>query len=133
MRATLRRRGAMAAVVAALSAGGMLLTTASASATASAPASANASALLTVEVGAAIFNGRSLASGEVGIPDLWSGDVLLATCWNTGENLGRGNRWYFTVYERYSRFNGLELTASGWTYAPYVDNSAASKSVITHC
>ncbi|MGW0869363.1 hypothetical protein ACWD3Z_02615 [Streptomyces sp. NPDC002740] len=38
-----------------------------------------------------------------------------------------------TVYERYSRFNGLELTVTGWTYAPYVDNSAASKSLITHC
>jgi hypothetical protein len=132
MRATLRRRGAMAAVVAALSAGGMLLTTASASATASAPASATASALLRVEVGAAIFNGRSLASGEVGIPDLWSGDLLLATCWNTGEDLGHGNRWYLTVNERYSRF-GLELFVTGWTYAPFVDNSVASKSVIKHC
>jgi len=117
----------MAAVVAALSAGGMVLGTTSAS------AAASSSALLTVEVGAAVFNGRSLASGEVGVPDLWSGDKLLATCWSTGEDLGGGNRWYLTVYERYNRLNGLELTVTGWTYAPYVDNSAASKSLITHC
>jgi hypothetical protein len=127
MRGKLRRRGAMVAAVAALSAAGMVLTTATAS------ASTTASALLRVEVGAAVFNGRSLASGEVGVPALWSGDVLLATCWSTGEDLGGGNRWYLTVYERYNRLNGLELTVTGWTYAPYVDNSAASKSVITRC
>ncbi|MFD3313590.1 hypothetical protein [Streptomyces sp. NPDC058656] len=127
MRGKLRRRGAMAAVVAALSAGGMVLSTASAS------AAASASVLIRVEVGAAVFNGRSLASGTVGVPDLWSGDVLLATCWNTGQNLGGGNRWYLTVYERYNHLNGLELTVTGWTYAPYVDNSAASNGAITHC
>lgn len=127
MRGKLRRRGAMAAVVAALSTAGMVLSTASAS------AAASASVLLRVEVGAAVFNGRNLASGTVGVPDLWSGDVLLATCWNTGENLGGGNRWYLTVYERYNHLNGLELTVTGWTYAPFVDNSAASNGAITHC
>ncbi|MFC8662169.1 MULTISPECIES: hypothetical protein [Streptomyces] len=127
MRGKLRRRGAMAALVAALSAGGMVLSTVSAS------AAASASALLRVEVGAAVFNGRNLASGTVGVPDLWAGDVLLATCWSTGENLGGGNRWYLTVYERYNHLNGLELTVTGWTYAPFVDNSAASNGTITRC
>ncbi len=114
----------MAALVAVLSAGGMTL--------AAAPASA--SALLTVQVGAGVFNGRNLASGLVGVPDLYSGDVLLALCWDTGQNLNnRGDRWYLTVYERYHRFNGLELTVTGWTYAPYVDNSAASNIAVPHC
>ncbi|MFI6340255.1 hypothetical protein [Streptomyces sp. NPDC050535] len=123
MRGKLRRRSAMVTAVAALSAGGMVLSTGSAS----------ASALLTVQVGAAVFNGRNLASGTVGVPDLWSGDTLLATCWNTGENLGGGNRWYLTVLERYNRLNGLELTVTGWTYAPYVDNSAATNGTLQHC
>ncbi len=116
----IRRRGAIAALIAALSAGGTVL--------AATPASA--SALLTVQVGAGVFNGRSTTSGLVGVPDLYSGDVLLALCWNTGQDLGRGDHWYLTVYERYKRFNGLELTVTGWTYAPYVDNTAAS---LPHC
>ncbi|MFJ4835955.1 hypothetical protein ACIP79_39560 [Streptomyces sp. NPDC088747] len=96
--------------------------------------SASAAALLRVEVGAAIFNGRSLASGTVGIPDLWAGDTLLATCWNTGENLGHGNKWYLTVLEQYNRLDGLQLTVTGWTYAPFVDNSSAgTNGTLPHC
>lgn len=118
MRRTIRRRGAMIAVTAALSAGGLMLGTA---------ASASASALipLTTANGAALFNGTTIASGTVGVPDLWPGDTILATCWSRGDNLGGGNVWYRTVDERYAHLNGLELTATGWTYGAYVDTNTA--------
>ena len=86
-----------------------------------------------MQVGAAVFVSTNLASGTVGVPDLWSGDLLLAGCWTTGEDLGRGNTWYHTIDERYNHLNGLELTVTGWTYAPYVDSSAASKGSLSHC
>ncbi|HEY8978278.1 MAG TPA: hypothetical protein VIU15_01700 [Streptomyces sp.] len=124
MRRTFRRRGALAAAVAALSAGGLVLATAE---------SASASSLITVQIGAAVFNSTNLASGTVGVPDLWSGDLLLTDCWSTGQNLGRGNIWYHTIDERYNHLGGLELFVTGWTYAPYVDNSAAAAGSISHC
>ncbi|GAQ59391.1 hypothetical protein [Streptomyces acidiscabies] len=124
MRVKIRRRGASMAAVAALSAGGLVLATAG---------SASASSLLTVQVGAAVFVSTNLASGTVGVPDLWSGDQLLTNCWSTGQNLGRGNIWYHTLDERYAHLGGLELTVTGWTYAPYVDNSAAANGSIPHC
>ncbi|NEA69033.1 hypothetical protein [Streptomyces sp. SID12488] len=124
MRGKFRRRGASIAAVAALSAGGLILATAG---------SASATSLLTVQVGAAVFKSTNLASGTVGVPDLWSGDLLLADCWTTGQNLGRGNIWYHTIDERYNHLGGLELTVTGWTYAPYVDGSAAANGGISHC
>ncbi|MFJ4926003.1 hypothetical protein [Streptomyces sp. NPDC088736] len=124
MRGNIRRRGASVAAVAALSAGGLVMATA---------ASASASSLITVRVGAAVFNSTDLASGTVGVPDLWSGDLLLTDCWSTGQDLGRGNIWYHTIDERYVHLNGLELTVTGWTYAPYVDGSAAANGSIRHC
>ncbi|MET9125954.1 hypothetical protein [Streptomyces sp. NPDC004528] len=124
MRGNIRRRGASVAAVAALGAGGLVMATA---------ASASASSLITVQVGAAVFNSTNLASGTVGVPDLWSGDLLLTDCWTTGQDLGRGNIWYHTVDERYVHLNGLELTVTGWTYAPYVDGSAAANGSVRHC
>ncbi|MFJ8009991.1 hypothetical protein [Streptomyces fagopyri] len=124
MRGNLRRRGASIATVAALSAAGLVTAMAG---------SASASSLITVQVGAAVFNNTNLASGTVGVPDLWSGDLLLADCWSTGQNLGRGNIWYHTIDERYLHLNGLELTVTGWTYGPYVDGSAAANGSIPHC
>ncbi|MFG2961176.1 hypothetical protein ACGF5O_46570 [Streptomyces sp. NPDC048291] len=123
MRGKFRRRGASIAAVAALSAGGLVL----------AAGSASASSWLTVQTGAAVFKSTNLAAGTVGVPDLWGGDLLLTDCWSTGQDLGRGNIWYHTIDERYNHLNGLELTVTGWTYAPYVDNSAAANGSIPHC
>ncbi|MER5435553.1 hypothetical protein [Streptomyces sp. NPDC002588] len=90
--------------------------------------------MITVQTGAAVFNSTNLASGAVGVPDLWSGDLLLADCWSTGQNLNnRGDIWYHTLDERYLHLGGLETTVTGWTYAPYVDNSAAANGSIPHC
>ncbi|MGH1554549.1 hypothetical protein ACRAWF_29310 [Streptomyces sp. L7] len=91
--------------------------------------SASAISWLTVQTGAAVFKDTSLAAGTVGVPDLWGGDQLLTDCWNTGQDLGRGNIWYHTIDERYTHLGGIELTVTGWTYAPYVDNSAAAQRV----
>ncbi|MEU1513321.1 hypothetical protein ABZ490_14380 [Streptomyces sp. NPDC005811] len=125
MRGTFRRGGAAIAAVAALSAGGLVLATAG---------SASASSWLTVQTGAAVFKEPNLAAGTVGVPDLWSGDLLLADCWSTGQNLNnRGNIWYHTIDERYLHLGGLETTVTGWTYAPYVDGSAAANGSIPHC
>ncbi|MFE5140603.1 hypothetical protein ACFRDV_23455 [Streptomyces fagopyri] len=124
MRDTFRRAGASMAAVAALSAGGLVL---------AAAGIASASSLLTVQTGAAVFKNTNLAAGTVGVPDLWGGDQLLTDCWSTGQNLGRGNIWYHTIDERYTHLGGIELTVTGWTYAPYVDNSAAANGSIPHC
>ncbi|MFJ3899907.1 hypothetical protein [Streptomyces sp. NPDC090083] len=124
MRDKFRRRGASIAAVAALSAGGLVL---------AAAGSASATSWLTVQTGAAVFKSTNLAAGTVGVPDLWGGDTLLTDCWSTGQDLGRGNIWYHTLDERYNHLNGLELTVTGWTYAPYVDNSAAANGSIPHC
>lgn len=95
--------------------------------------SASASSLITAQTGAAVVNSTNLASGTVGVQDLWSGDQLLADCWSTGQNLGPGNIWYRTIDECYVHLGGLELTVTGWTYAPYVDARAAANGSIPHC
>ncbi|MGW3944342.1 hypothetical protein [Streptomyces phaeochromogenes] len=113
MRGKLRRRGAM---VAALSAGGMVLATGSASAAALIP--------LSTTSWAGVYSGHSVGSGKVGVPDLAPGDAIIADCYARGENLGRGNIWYHTLSERYSG-SGLELFVTGWTYGANVDGNSA--------
>ncbi|WP_393087093.1 hypothetical protein [Streptomyces sp. LN704] len=117
MRGTFRRRGALVAAVAALSAGGLLVgTVGSASATASIPLST------TFSVG--VYRHHSVASGKVGVPDLAPGDSVIAVCWDRGDNLGIGNVWYRVIGERYSG-NGVELFIAGWTYGGHVDGNVA--------
>jgi hypothetical protein len=118
MRSKLRRRGAMVATVAALSVGGLVVTTGSASA---------AAALIhvTSNTGLGVYNAPHTASGKVGVPDMGLGDAIVANCWDRGDNLGRGNVWYHTLSERYTASTGQELFVTGWTYGAYVDGNAA--------
>lgn len=55
----------------------------------------------------------------------WMHDGIDADCYSRlGANLGYGTTWYHTVRE-YHNDAGWTEYVYGWTYAPYVDNSAA--------
>ncbi|MEU1532410.1 hypothetical protein [Streptomyces fagopyri] len=104
-------------MVAALSAGGLLVGTAGS-------ASATTSIRLNTAFWAGVHQNHSVASGEVGVPDLAPGDTVVAVCWDRGDNLGNGNVWYRVIGQRYAA-NGVELCIAGWTYGGYVDGHAA--------
>ncbi len=111
----LRRRGAMLSVVAALSAGGLMLGMGTAQA---------AAAPITVHSSAGVYSNTNTSSGKVGVPDLAPGDSIIADCWGRGQNLGSGNVWYHTEVERYAS-SGQELFVTGWTYGGLVDSNQA--------
>ncbi|WP_328327462.1 MULTISPECIES: hypothetical protein [unclassified Streptomyces] len=56
-------------------------------------------------------------------------DGIDVDCYSTrGKDLGFGTIWYHTIAE-YHNDLGFSEHVYGWTYAPYVDNSAAKGSL----
>lgn len=107
----------MVATVAALSVGGLVVATGSASA-------AVALIHVTSNTGVGVYN-TPHCQRQGRVPDMGLGDAIIANCWDRGDNIGGGNVWYHTLSERYSASTGQELFVTGWTYGAYVDGNAA--------
>ncbi|MEH0467320.1 hypothetical protein QA943_00360 [Streptomyces sp. B21-097] len=114
-------------VVAALSAGALVLATGGASAAAAIP--------VTTDFGPSVYKKPHTRDGKVGVLDLRAGDSIVADCWGRGDNINnRGNVWYHTLSERYTATRGQELFVEGWTYGAYVDgNEAFHEGTIPEC
>ncbi|KIF06274.1 hypothetical protein PL81_08425 [Streptomyces sp. RSD-27] len=123
MKLKLKRRGAMAATVTALTVGALAAggTTASAY---------SGWATLSTSHGVGVYADHVSWAPKV-TSDLAPGDWIHIVCWKRGENIAnQGNVWYYIDNEWH---NGQYLNTAGWVYAPYADNSNAWRSGLAEC
>ncbi|MEU3405132.1 hypothetical protein ABZ766_14500 [Streptomyces sp. NPDC006670] len=122
MKFALGRRGAMAATVAALTAGALAtgITTASAS---------SGWTRASTSHGVGVYSDHKSSSAKV-TSDLAPGDYVDIVCWKRGENINnQGNVWYYVDAE----YRGWYEYTHGWVYAPYLDNSNSWRSGLAEC
>ncbi|WP_121014430.1 hypothetical protein [Streptomyces sp. 3211.6] len=124
MKLALGRRGAMAATVAALTAGALATGITTASAT-------SGWTRLSTSHGVGVYSYHSGSSSKV-TADLFNGDYVDIVCWKRGDNINnQGNVWYWIDNEWH--VNGGYYNQAGWVYAPYVDDSNAWRTGLTEC